>query len=217
MTCRCVSSHTAARCCRVICGWGSTASSTHENENPAYNNFAQGVDMPWQTAKPAVSCSPTDEISVKRLPSRWSSARHACLALVTPTAYRRIIPCSRSVSWKACASGRSQPCYSSQSPFVGRSVGGPRHAPTAGKRPVPTRPGTRVAVFPSVRGGARRDARERPPTAPTAWLPRVTTPTELMLLRAANQRGFQDARCGMSRFEPTSRVLKSFYIPIRPN
>jgi len=79
---------------------------------------------------------------------------------------------------KNCSSlspGRSQPCYSSQSPFVGRSVGGPRHAPTAGKRPVPTRSGTRVAVFPSVRGGARRDARERPPTALSAWFPRVTT------------------------------------------
>jgi hypothetical protein len=35
----------------------------------------------------------------------------------------------------------------------GRSVGGPTDAPTAGKRPVPTRPGTRVAVFPSVKGG----------------------------------------------------------------
>ena len=163
-----MSSHTAARYCRVICqcGWGSTASSTHENENPAANNFAQGVDMPRQTAKPAAACSPTDEISVKRLPSRWSSARHACLALVTPTAYRRIIPCSRSVPWKACASGRSQPCYSSQSPFVGKSVGGPRHAPTAGKRPVPTRSGTRVAVFPRFEaelGEMRENGPRQPP------------------------------------------------------
>ena len=174
MPLRGMSSHTAARYCRVICGWGSTASSTHENENPAASNFAQGLDMPRESAKPAVSCSPTDEISVKRLPSGRPSARHACLAPVTLIAHRRIIPCSRTAWCSACAPGRSQPCYSSQSPFVGRSVGGPRHAPTAGKRPVPTRSGTRVAVFPSVRGGARRDARERPPTAPSAWFPRVT-------------------------------------------
>ena len=64
MPLRGMSSHTAARCCRVICGWGSTASSTHENENPAYNNFAQGVDMPRQTAKPAAACSPTQFYSV---------------------------------------------------------------------------------------------------------------------------------------------------------
>ncbi len=49
----------------------------------------------------------------------------------------------------------------------------------------------------TLRGGARRDARERPPTAPAAWLPVTTTNlNELLLLtgRAANrdQRGFQD-------------------------
>jgi hypothetical protein len=130
MPLRGMSSHTAARCCRVSCGWGSTATSTHENENPAYNNFAQGVDMPRQTAKPAAACSSTHFYSVKRLPSGRHSARHACLALVTPTAYRAVLPFSRTAWCSACASGRSQPCYSSQSPFVGRSVGGPRHAPT---------------------------------------------------------------------------------------
>jgi hypothetical protein len=180
MPLRGMSSHTAARCCRVICGWGSAASSTHGSENPAYNNFAQGVDMPRQTAKPAAACSSIAENVPRRLPSGWHSARHACLApvstAVTPTAYRAVLPVSRTAWCSACAPGRSQPCYSSQSPFVGRSVGGPRHAPTAGKRPVPTRSGTRVAVFPSVRGGARRDhdARERPPTALSAWFPRVT-------------------------------------------
>ena len=92
-----------------------------------------------------------------------------------PSAYREVLPCSRSASCSACAPGRSQPCYSSQSPFVGNSVGGPRQARIVGKRPLPTRSGTRVAVFPSVRGGTRRDARERPPTAPAAWFPRVTT------------------------------------------
>jgi hypothetical protein len=30
-------------CLRVICGWGSAVSSAHENENPAYANFAQGM------------------------------------------------------------------------------------------------------------------------------------------------------------------------------
>ena len=66
MPLRGMSAHTAARYCRVIGGWGSesTASSTHENENPANNNFAQGVHMPRQTAKSAGACSPTDEISV---------------------------------------------------------------------------------------------------------------------------------------------------------
>jgi hypothetical protein len=64
MPLRGMSSHTAARYCRVICGWGSTASSTHENENPAASNFAQGVDMPRQTAKPAAACSPTQFYSV---------------------------------------------------------------------------------------------------------------------------------------------------------
>ena len=64
MPLRGMSSHTAARYCRVICGWGSAASSTHENENPANNNFAQGVDMPRETAKPAAACSPTQFYSV---------------------------------------------------------------------------------------------------------------------------------------------------------
>ncbi len=86
------------------------------------------------------------------------SARHACLALVTPSAHRRIVPCSRAAWCSACAPGRSQPCHSSQSPLVGRSVGDPTDARIAGKRPGPTRSGTRVAVVPSVRGGARRDA-----------------------------------------------------------
>jgi hypothetical protein len=81
--------------------------------------------------------------------------------------------CGRSAWCSACASGCSRPWYSSQSPFVGKSVGGPR---ITGKRPVPTRSGTRVAVFPSVRGGARPDARERPPTAPSACFPRATQP-----------------------------------------
>ena len=112
MPLRGMSSHTAARYCRVICGWGSAASSTHENENPAASNFAQGVDMPRQTAKPAASCSPTDEISFPRLPSGWPSARHACLALVVPSEYREVLPSSRSASCSACARGRSQPCYS---------------------------------------------------------------------------------------------------------
>ena len=182
MPLRGMSSHTAARYCRVICGWGSAASSTHENENPANNNFAQGVDMPRQTAKSAGACSPMDEISFQRLPSGWPSARHACLALVVPSAYREVLPSSRTASCSACAPGRSQPCYSSQSPFVGSSVGGPTDARIAGKRPVPTRSGTRVAVFPSVRGGARRDARERPPTAPAAWFPRVTQPPRPQLI-----------------------------------
>ena len=174
MPLRGMSSHTAARYCRVICGWRSAASSTHENENPAADNFAQGVHMPRQTAKPAAACSPTQFYSFQRLPSGWPFARHACLALVVSSAYRESLPLSRTASCSACALGRSQPCYSSQSPFVGSSVGGPRQACVAGKRPLPTRSGTRVAVFPSVRGGARRDARERPPTAPAAWFPRVT-------------------------------------------
>ena len=164
MTCRCVSSHTAARYCRVICGWGSTASSTHENENPAYNNFAQGVDMPWQTAKPAVSCSPTDEISVKRLPSGWSSARHACLTLVTPTAYRAVLPFSRTAWCNACASGRSQPCYSSQSPFVDRFVGWrPEAGVRCGKATPPhalRHPSRRISL------GSRRSSARCARTAP---------------------------------------------------
>ncbi len=123
---------------------------------------------PRETATPAAACCSIAETVPRRLPSGWPSASHACLAPVTPSAHRRIVPCSRSAWCSACEPGRSQPCYSSQSPFVGRSVGGPRHAPTAGKRPIPTRSGTRVAVFPSVRGGAPRDARERPPTAPSA-------------------------------------------------
>jgi hypothetical protein len=125
MTCRCAAClRTAARCCRVtgICGWGSTASSTHENENPAANNFAQGVDMPRQTAKPAVSCSPTDEIYVKRLPSGWPSARHACLALVTPTAYRRIIPCSY-LAYLAC-----EVCHAMHARLVAPSLAIPLRA-----------------------------------------------------------------------------------------
>ena len=176
MPLRGMSSHTAARYCRAICGWGSAASSTHENENPAANNFAQGVDMPRATAKPAAACSSIAENVPRRLPSGWPSAHHACLTPVTPSAHRRIIPCSRAAWCSACALGRSRPCYSSQSPLVRRSVGGPTDARIAGKRPVPTRPGTRVAVVPSVRGGARRDARERPPTALSAWFPRVTRP-----------------------------------------
>ena len=64
MPLRGMSSHTAARYCRVICGWGSAASSTHENENPANNNFAQGVDMPRETATSAGACSPTQFYSV---------------------------------------------------------------------------------------------------------------------------------------------------------
>ena len=109
-------------------------------------------------------------------PAGWRSmASVACqtrLTLMTPMSYRHIIRFSRTAWCSACASGRSQPCYSSLSPFVGRSVGGPRHAPTAGKRPVPASPpaqapsGLGVAAFSSVRGGARRDARERPPTPP---------------------------------------------------
>ena len=174
MTLRGMSSHTAARYCRVICGWGSAASSTHESENPAASNFAQGLDMPRETATPAAACSSIAENVPRRLPSGWPSARHACLALVVPSAYREVLRSSRSACCSACAPGRSQPCYSSQSPFVGKSVGGPTDARIAGKRPVPTRSGTRVAVFPSVRGGTRRDARERPPTAPAAWFPRVT-------------------------------------------
>jgi hypothetical protein len=185
-----MSSHSAARCCRVICCWESTASSTHENENPAANNFAQGVDMPRQTAKPAAACSPIQFYSVYRLSSGWPSARHTCLAPATPTAYRAVLPFSRTAWCNTCAPGRSQPCYSSQSPFVGKSVGGPRHAflesifidlltlngtrpnsplgvkparplvargtrPRRESDPSPTRSGTRVAVFPSVRGGAR--------------------------------------------------------------
>jgi hypothetical protein len=181
-----MSSHTAARYCRVICGWGSTASSTLENEIPVNNNFAQGMSMPRQTAKPAAACSLTQYYSVKRLPSGWPSARHACLALVTPSAYRRITPCSRTAWCSACASGRFQPCYSSQSPLVGKSVGGPTDARIAGKRPVPTRSGTRVAVFPSVRGGARRDARERPPTV-HPWFPRVARPRQTFATRAFEQ------------------------------
>jgi hypothetical protein len=64
--------------------------------------------------------------------------------------------------FRACVSGRSQPCYSAQSPLVVKSVGAPTDARIAGKGPVPTR----IAVFPSVRGGARRDARERPRQPP---------------------------------------------------
>jgi hypothetical protein len=197
MPLRGMSSHTAARCFRVICGWGFTASSTHENKSPATSNFAQGVDMPRQAAKPAAACSLTQLHSISRLPSRWPSARHACLALATPIAYRRIIPCSRGAWCSAGASGRPPPCYSSQSPFVGKSVGVPTDARIAGKRPVPARSGTRVAVFPSVRGEARRDARERPPTAPSAWFPRATQP-DPQLINAAQSRtpkGFLGYMC----------------------
>ena len=119
MPLRGMSSHTAARYCRVICGWGSAATSTHENENPAASNFAQGLDMPRETATPAAACSSIAENVPRRLPSGWPSARHACLALVVPSAYREVLPCSRTASCSACAPGRSQPCYSSQSPFVG--------------------------------------------------------------------------------------------------
>ena len=38
-------------------------------------------------------------------------ACRACLALMTPMAYRPIIYPSRTASCKSCASGRSQPCY----------------------------------------------------------------------------------------------------------
>ena len=81
-----------------------------------------------------------------------------------PSAYREVLPYSRSAPCSACAPGRSQPCYSSQSPFVGSSVGGPTDARIAGKRPVPTRSGTRVAVFPSL--GSRRNAPRCARTAP---------------------------------------------------
>ena len=73
---------------------------------------------------------------------------------------------SRAAWCSACAPGRSQPCYSSQSPFVGRSVGGLRHAPTAGKRPVPARSGARVAAFPSEPDASRRGSPRCARTAP---------------------------------------------------
>ncbi len=119
---------------------------------------------------------PLRKMSPMRLPAGWPSARHACLAPVTPTAYRAVLPCSRSVSCNACAPGRSQPCDSSQSPFVGRSVGGPRDAPTAGKatRPHPPRhPSRRISL-----GSRRSSARcaRTAPDRPSAWFPRVTTP-----------------------------------------
>ncbi len=114
-------------------------------------------------------------LSVYR-PGGWPSARHACPAPVTPSAYRRIKVIGNA-SCHACAPGRSQPCYSAESPFVGRSVrvggrGTSRRALRESDRdPFPARAarsvtGTRVAVFPSVRGGTRPGARERPPTAP---------------------------------------------------
>ncbi len=154
----------------LICGWGSAASSTHENENPAANNFARGMDMPQATAKPAVSCSPTDEISVKRSPSGWPSARHACLAPVTPGAYQRIIPCSRAALTVQRMRAWSLPAL----PFlslrarlsVGRSAAGPEARAHGGPESDPSppaqapKPEGQVAVFPSVRGGARRDGTE---------------------------------------------------------
>jgi hypothetical protein len=81
-----------------------------------------------------------------RVPSGWPSARqsqwHACLALATPSAHRRIIPCSRGAWCSACASqaGPSQPCYSSGNPLRARlSVSRSAAARVAGKRPRPTR------------------------------------------------------------------------------
>jgi hypothetical protein len=77
-------------------------------------------------------------------------ACHACLALMT---HRPIMDFSRTVSCKACASGRSRPCRGWRS--VGRSVGGPREACIAGSDP-PRHPSHRIF---SVRGGSRQDAR----------------------------------------------------------
>ena len=56
MPLRGMSSHTAARYCRVICGWGSTASSAHENDQTKPTTFAQGVYTRWGTANPAAAC-----------------------------------------------------------------------------------------------------------------------------------------------------------------
>jgi hypothetical protein len=69
---------------------------------------------------------------------------------------------------------------------VGRSAAGPEARAHGGPESDPSppaqapKPEGQVAVFPSVRGGARRDARERPPTAPSgsAWFPGVTTPAD---------------------------------------
>ncbi len=141
----------------VICGWGSTTSSTHENENPTASNFEQGLDMPRKTATPAGACSSIAENVPRRLPSGWPSARHACLALVTPIAHRRIVPCSRSAWYNACAPGRSQPCYSFSEP-VCRSVGRrPEERAHGGKatRPHPLRHPSRRNFLDSRRNSAR--------------------------------------------------------------
>ena len=54
-----------------------------------------------------------------------------------------------------------------------RTVGGPRDAPISAnlKRPAPTRLGAWVTALSSVRCGSRRDARERPRTAPSRSAP----------------------------------------------
>ncbi len=104
-------------------------------------------------------------------PFGWPVACHECLAWMTPTgmAYGPIIYFSRAASYGACASGRFRPCSQR------RPVGGPRAARFSGKRPIPTRSGTRVTVPSSARGGSRRDAREQPRTAPAARYPRDVT------------------------------------------
>ena len=164
-----MSSHTAARYCRVICGWGSAATSTHENENPAASNFAQGLDMPRETDNPAAACSSIAENVPRRLPSGWPSARHACLAPVTPSAYRRIVPCSRTAWCSACAPVQrmrawSLPALLFLSEPVCRSVGRrPEARAHGGKatRPHPLwHPSRRISL------GSRRNSARCARTAP---------------------------------------------------
>jgi hypothetical protein len=113
-------------------------------------------------------------LSVHR-PGGLSAACHACPVLIRPAAHHRIImiiPSSRAAPCEACggdsgAVSPSRPPFAlapPQSLLVGRSAARRRGARIAGKRPVPTRPGTRIAFFSSVRGGARC-AR----TATAAW------------------------------------------------
>ncbi len=115
------------------------------------------------------------------------------------SAYRRIVPSSRAAWCSACAPGRSQPCYSSQSPFVGRSVGRRPEARAHGGKA--TRPDLRPHPL-RVRHASRRislaggtfeaglaEMRENCPRQPPPRGCRVT-PTnldELQLLRAANR------------------------------
>ncbi len=75
-------------------------------------------------------------------------------------------------------------------------------------RPRPLRH-PRVAVFPSVRGGTRRDARERPRQPPSAWFP-VCATSSFFNCSARSARDFLHDGLGISRRQDGIKTAADF-------